>query len=92
LAKSEGEVSGITIIPKGSRNNSNTWDPISVPPPSYANSPKAAPNRNSHRNEQEVFSEEDLEVLSKPAPNEIFDQQAADLVEEHIRTDRAANE
>jgi hypothetical protein len=92
LEKSEGEVSGITIIPKGSRNSSNTWEPISVPPPSYVNSPKAAPNRSSHRNDQEIFSAEDLEVLSKPAPDEIFDQQAADLVEEHIRTDRAANE
>ncbi|NDA82488.1 MAG: hypothetical protein EBY01_05445 [Actinobacteria bacterium] len=92
LAKSEGEVSGITIIPKGSRGTSNTWDPISVPPPSYTKSPKAVPNRGTHRKDQEIFSEEDLEVLSRPAPDEIFDQQAADLVEEQIRTDRAANE
>lgn len=92
LAKSEGEVSGITIIPKGSRGTANTWEPISVPPPTYAQSPKAASQRNQQRYEQEVFSEEDLEVLSKPAPDEIFDQQAADLVEEEIRIDRAANE
>lgn len=89
VTKSENEVNGITIIPKGSRSAPSTWDPISVPPPTYTQLPKAAPQR---ANKAEVFNEEDLARLSRPTSDEIFDQQAADIVEEHIRTDRAANE
>lgn len=89
VTKSENEVDGITIIPKGSRGVSSTWDPISVPPPTYTQTSKAAPQRS---NQGEEFSHEDLERLSRPDSDQIFDQQAADIVEEQIRTDRAANE
>ena len=87
VARSESEVHGITVIPKGSPHK--TWDPISVPPPTYTQTSKAAPQRS---NQGEEFSHEDLERLSRPDSDQIFDQQAADIVEEHIRTDRAANE
>ena len=93
LARSESEVHGITIIPKGSAGK--TWDPISVPPPSYANSAKAVPRRRIDLTVPGAWSaaqEEELKRFLKPSADEIFDQTIADEVEEQIRTKRAANE
>jgi hypothetical protein len=93
VARSEAEVHGITIIPKGS--SGKTWDPVSVPPPSYANSAKAAPRRRIDLTVPGAWSaaqEEDLKRFLKPSSDEIFDQTIADEVEEQIRTKRAANE
>ena len=93
VARSESEVHGITIIPKGAPNK--TWDPISVPPPTYANSPKAAPRRRIDLTIPGAWSaaqEEELKRFLKPSSDEIFDQSIADEVEEQIRTNRAANE
>ena len=93
VARSESEVHGITIIPKGSPHK--TWDPISVPPPTYANSPKAAPRRRIDLTVPGAWSaaqEEELKRFLKPNADEIFDQSIADEVEEQIRTNRAANE
>ena len=93
VARSESEVHGITIIPKGASNK--TWDPVSVPPPTYANSPKAAPRRRIDLTIPGAWSaaqEEELKRFLKPSSDEIFDQSIADEVEEQIRTNRAANE
>ncbi|MFZ8872281.1 MAG: hypothetical protein ACO2YW_03845 [Candidatus Nanopelagicaceae bacterium] len=93
LARSESEVHGITILPKGSAHK--TWDPVSVPPPSYASSPKAAPRRRIDLTVPGAWSasqEEELKRFLKPSADEIFDQTIADEVEEQIRTNRAANE
>ena len=93
VAKSESDVHGITIIPKGGANK--TWDPISVPPPSYANSAKAVPRRRIDLTIPGAWSaaqEEELKKFLKPSADEIFDQSIADEVEEQIRTNRAANE
>ena len=93
VAKSASDVHGITIIPKGS--TSKTWDPVSVPPPSYANSAKAVPRRKIDLTVPGAWSaaqEEELRKFLKPSSDEIFDQSIADEVEEQIRTNRAANE
>ena len=93
VARSESEVHGITIIPKGSA--SKTWDPVSVPPPSYANSAKAVSRRRIDLTVPGAWSaaqEEELKKFLKPSSDEIFDQSIADEVEEQIRTNRAANE
>ena len=93
VAKSESDVHGITIIPKGSTNK--TWDPISVPPPSYANSSKAVPRRRIDLTVPGAWSaaqEEELRKFLKPSSDEIFDQSIADELEEQIRSNRAANE
>ena len=93
VAKSASDVHGITIIPKGSTGK--TWDPVSVPPPSYANSPKAVPPRRIDLTVPGAWSaaqEEELRKFLKPSSDEIFDQSIADEVEEQIRTNRAANE
>jgi hypothetical protein len=93
LARSESEVHGITIIPKGSAHK--TWDPVSVPPPSYVSSSKAAPRRKIDLTVPGAWSasqEEELKRFLKPSSDEIFDQTIADEVEEQIRTNRAANE
>lgn len=93
VARSESEVHGITIIPKGSSNK--TWEPISVPPPTYANSSKAVPRRRIDLTVPGAWSaaqEEELKRFLKPTADEIFDQSIADEVEEQIRTNRAANE
>lgn len=92
VAKSESDVHGITIIPKGANKS---WDPISVPPPSYANSAKAVPRRRIDLTIPGAWSaaqEEELKKFLKPSSEEIFDQSIADEVEEQIRTNRAANE
>ena len=92
VAKSESDVYGITIIPKGANKS---WDPISVPPPSYANSAKAVPRRRIDLTVPGAWSaaqEEELKKFLKPNSDEIFDQSIADEVEEQIRTNRAANE
>ena len=92
VAKSESDVYGITIIPKGANKS---WDPISVPPPSYANSAKAVPRRRIDLTIPGAWSaaqEEELKKFLKPSSEEIFDQSIADEVEEQIRTNRAANE
>lgn len=86
VAKSENESSGITIIPKGGAASSKTWDPISVPPPSYANSAKAVA-----RIRKEV-EESELHQFFKPSADEIFDQILAEEAEAQIRINRAANE
>ena len=93
VARSESEVHGITIIPKGSAVK--TWDPVSVPPPSYANSSKASPRRKIDLTIPGAWSaaqENDLKRFLKPGVDEIFDQTIADEVEEQIRINRAANE
>ncbi len=86
VAKSETESLGITIIPKGSASTSKTWDPISVPPPSYANSAKAVARIRKEAEESE------LHQFLKPSADEVFDQNLAEEAEAQIRINRAANQ
>lgn len=89
VAKSETEAQGITIIPKGSAAN-KTWDPISVPPPSYANSSKAVAS--SRTNVKAVTEIDELQNFMKPSADEVFDQILADEAEARLKLNRAANE
>ena len=95
-AKSESELSGITLLPKGSAQERNTWQPTAVPPPIYVTAPKAAPQRRiidltipgawSESQDRDPY-----EVLA-PSRDEIFDQELAEEAAEKIRRNRAVNE
>ena len=92
VAKSESEVSGITIIPKGSADAAKTWNPISVPPPSYVNSSKATPRVRIDTSDKSAGIENELDRAMKPTADEVFDQTLAEEAAEQIRINRAANE
>lgn len=95
-AKSESELSGITLLPKGSAQERNTWQPTAVPTPTYVNAPKAAPQRRiidltipgawSESHDRDPY-----EVLA-PSRDQVFDQELAEEAAEKIRRNRAVNE
>ena len=96
---SERELTGVTILPKGTAAARGEWQPNSVPVPTYVNAPKAVvPKRvidlttpGEWSEEQERLEREALAAAS-PSRNEIFDQQLADEAVERLRENRAANE
>jgi len=95
----EREISGVTVLPKGSQKAASEWDPQSIPVPTYVHAAKAVP---SHRiidlTEPGKWSEEqerlEREALAATAPSrdEIFDQQLAEEAVTRLRESRAANE
>ena len=96
---SERELTGVTILPKGTAAARGEWQPNSVPVPTYINAPKAiTPKRlidlttpGEWSDEQERLEREAL-AAAAPSSNEIFDQQLADEAVERLRENRAANE
>ncbi len=95
------EVQSIVIIPKGSsqqagQKSNKTWEPTSVPAPSYVNAPKAAPQRRvidlTIPGAWSEAQERAMREAMAPASDQIFDQVHADEIEEHLRTQRAAGE
>ncbi|MEJ6607919.1 MAG: hypothetical protein QNL72_05740 [Candidatus Planktophila sp.] len=96
---SERELTGVTILPKGTAAARGEWQPNSVPVPTYINAPKAiTPKRlidlttpGEWSDEQERLEREAL-AAAAPSRNEIFDQQLADEAVERLRENRAANE
>jgi len=96
---SERESSGVVILPKGSAQDRNTWQPNQVPVPTYVTAPKAVtPKRvidltvpGAWTAEQERLASE---ALSAVAPNrdEVFDQLLAEEAVERLRQNRASNE
>ena len=96
---SERELTGVTILPKGTAAARGEWQPNSVPVPTYINAPKAiTPKRlidlttpGEWGDEQERLEREAL-AAAAPSRNEIFDQQLADEAVERLRENRAANE
>lgn len=95
----ERELTGVTILPKGSAAARSEWQPNSIPVPTYVNAPKAVqakriidltePGRWSE--EQERLEREAL-AAAAPSRDEIFDQQLADEAVQRLRNNRAANQ
>ena len=95
----ERELSGVTILPKGTAAARMQWEPSEVPLPTYVNAAKAIqPKRVIDLTEPGKWSEEQ-EALERaalaaaaPSRDEIFDQQLAEEAVERLRINRAANQ
>lgn len=95
----ERELNGVVILPKGSAQERNSWQPNHVPVPTYVNAPKAiVPKRvidltipGDWSDEQERLAREALAAVA-PSRDEVFDQQLADEAVARSRQDRASNE
>jgi hypothetical protein len=93
------ELTGVTLLPKGSAQARAQWQPTDVPLPTYVTAPKAIiPKRVIDLTEPGRWSEEqerlEREALAAAAPSrdEIFDQQLADEAAARARNNRAANQ
>lgn len=94
--RSESEISGITILPKGSAQERSTWQPTEVPAPTYVQSAKAAPRRRTIDLTIPGAWSEATELASgnkfTNTRDEVFDQELAEEIEEQLRRNRAVNE
>lgn len=96
---SERELSGVTILPKGSAAARNEWKPNEIPLPTYATAPKAIPAKRvidltepgRWSEEQERLAREAL-AAAAPSADEVFDQQLADEAVDRLKASRAVNE
>ena len=95
----ERELTGVTLLPKGTAQSRAEWQPNEIPVPTYVNAPKAVqPKRIIDLTEPGKWSEEqqriEREALAAAAPSrdEVFDQQLADEAVQRLRDMRAANE
>jgi hypothetical protein len=95
----EREIIGVVILPKGSAERRNSWQPSNVPLPTYVSAPKAVvPKRvidltipGAWSDDQERLANEALLAVA-PTRDEVFDQQLAEEAVERLRQNRAANE
>ena len=94
----ERELSGVTLLPKGTAAARAEWKPNDVPLPTYVNAAKAIqPKRTIDLTEPGRWSDEqerlEREALAAAAPSrdEIFDQQLAEEAVERLRINRAVN-
>jgi len=79
---SEREISGVTVLPKGSQKAAGEWDPQNIPVPTYVNAAKAVPSRRvidltepgKWSEEQERLEREAL-AAAAPSRDEIFDRE-----------------
>lgn len=90
------EISGVTILPKGSAEARAQWQPSQVPLPTYVTAPKAIiPKRIIDLTEPGRWSDEQEELerqalaAAAPSRDEIFDQQIADEAAARARRNRA---
>lgn len=96
--RSESEISGITILPKGSAasNSNGTWQPTEIPAPTYSQAPKAAPRRRiidlTIPGAWSSAHETPIDELALRKSEEVFDQEVADQMDEQLKRYRAANE
>jgi hypothetical protein len=96
---SEREISGVTVLPKGSQKAAGEWDPQSIPVPTYVHAAKAVPSRRvidltepgKWSEEQERLEREAL-AAAAPSRDEIFDQQLAEEAVTRLRENRASNQ
>jgi hypothetical protein len=95
----ERELTGVTILPKGTAAARAEWKPNEIPLPTYVNAAKAIhPKRTIDLTEPGRWSDEqerlEREALAAAAPSrdEIFDQQLAEEAVERLRMNRAANQ
>ena len=94
---SERELTGVVLLPKGSAENRNVWQPTEIPTPTYLSAPKAiTPKRvldlttpGAWTEEQERLAKEAL-AAAAPSRDEIFDQQLAEEAVQRLR--EASNE
>jgi len=96
---SERELTSVVILPKGSAEERRTWQPDSIPTPTYLSAPKAVtqkriidltePGRWS--DEQEKLAIEALNAVA-PSKDEIFDQILADEAVHRLNKSKAVNE
>jgi len=95
----EREISGITLLPKGTAQARAEWQPNEVPLPTYVSAPKAVPAKRiidltepgKWTEEQQRLEREAL-AAAAPSQDEIFDQQLAEEAVQRLRDSRAANE
>jgi Ca2+/Na+ antiporter len=95
----EREITSVTILPKGSQQAANEWDPQSIPVPTYVNAAKAVPSKRvidltepgKWSEEQERLEREAL-AAAAPSRDQIFDQQLAEEAVTRLRENRAAGE
>ena len=96
---SERELTGVTLLPKGTAQSRAEWQPNEIPVPTYVNAPKAVQSKRvldltepgRWTEEQERLEREAL-AAAAPSRDEIFDQQLADEAVQRLRDIRAANE
>lgn len=92
-------ISGVVILPKGTAEQRNSWQPNNVPLPTYVGAPKAVvPKRvidltipGAWSQEQERLASDALSAVA-PTRDQVFDQQLAEQAVERLRQNRAANE
>ena len=96
---SERELTGVTLLPKGTAQSRAEWQPNEIPVPTYVNAPKAVQSKRiidltepgKWTDEQERLEREAL-AAAAPSRDEVFDQQLADEAVQRLREMRAANE
>jgi hypothetical protein len=96
---SEREITGVTILPKGSQQAASEWDPQNIPVPTYVHAAKAVPSKRiidltepgKWSEEQERLEREAL-AAAAPSRDQIFDQQLAEEAVKRLRENRAAGE
>jgi hypothetical protein len=96
---SEREITGVTILPKGSQKAASEWDPQSIPVPTYVHAAKAVSSKRvidltepgKWSEEQERLEREAL-AAAAPSRDQIFDQQLAEEAVSRLRKNRAAGE
>ena len=94
----ERELTGVTVLPKGTAAARAEWQPNDVPLPTYVSAAKAIqPKRVIDLTEPGRWSD-DQEALERaalaaaaPSRDEIFDQQLAEEAVERLRANRAVN-
>ena len=95
----EREITGVTILPKGSQQAATEWDPQNIPVPTYVHAAKAVPSKRiidltepgKWSEEQERLEREAL-AAAAPSRDQIFDQQLAEEAVNRLRENRAAGE
>jgi hypothetical protein len=96
---SERELTGVVILPKGSAEERRTWQPDSIPAPTYLSAPKAvSQTRIIDLTEPGRWSDEQVKLAIAalnavaPSKDEIFDQILADEAVDRLNESKAVNE
>lgn len=84
IEKVEQELSGITLLPKGSASALNEWTPQEIPSPTYVSAPKAVSARRvidltvpGAWSEEQARIKAELDAVAMPR-EELFDQEKVD--------------
>ncbi|ASY14085.1 hypothetical protein A1sIA53_00565 [Candidatus Planktophila dulcis] len=96
---SERELTGVTLLPKGTAQSRAEWQPNEIPVPTYVNAPKAVQSKRvldltepGRWTEAQERLEREALAAAAPSRDEVFDQQLADEAVQKLREMRAANE